>query len=183
LAALQHYNLYILQALHQTGERGALAALQKRSPNWCTSPVLNRPRALRKMSAMTAPTPGAAPSAPPPRWTCRSCNYDHTSSTEVKMTVCAACLTPKARVSFSDVQTIDVVAPANKWPDGERRGMRVKIARDDVDWSKVEKRPENDPEHVLGVALDYDGRAYEVRVLDAYTAWLPRYRFSVVSDS
>ena len=105
------------------------------------------------------------------------------------MTVCAACCTPKAppphrrSVSFSDVQTIDVVAPANKWPDGERRGMRVKIARDDVDWSKVEKRPENDPEHVLGVALDYDGRAYEVRVLDAYTAWLPRYRFSVVSDS
>ena len=45
------------------------------------------------------------------------------------------------------------------------------------------KRPDNDPEHVLGVALDYDGRAYEVRVLDAYTAWLPRYRFSVVSDS
>jgi hypothetical protein len=33
------------------------------------------------------------------------------------------------------------------------------------------------------VALDYDGRAYEVRVLDAYTAWLPRYRFSVVADS
>ena len=102
------------------------------------------------------------------------------------MTVCAACLTPKARVSFSDVQTIDVVAPANKWPDGERRGMRVKIARDDVDWSKVvqQKRPEDiDGPHVLGVALDYDGRAYEVRVLDAYTAWLPRYRFSVVSDS
>ena len=99
------------------------------------------------------------------------------------MTVCAACLTPKARVSFSDVQTIDVVAPANKWPDGERRGMRVKIARDDVDWSRVLKRPDNDPEHVLGVAHDYDGRAYAVRVLDAYTAWLPRYRFSVVSDS
>ena len=99
------------------------------------------------------------------------------------MTVCAACCTPKARVSFSDVQTIDVVAPANKWPAGERRGMRVKIARDDVDWARVPKRPDNDPEHVLGVALDYDGRAYEVRVLDAYTAWLPRYRFSVVSDS
>ena len=98
------------------------------------------------------------------------------------MTVCAACLTPKARVSFSDVQTIDVVAPASKWPAGERRGMRVKIARDDVDWSRVPKRPDNE-EHVLGVALDYDGRAYEVRVLDAYTAWLPRYRFSVVSDS
>ena len=105
------------------------------------------------------------------------------------MTVCAACCTPKAppphrrSVSFSDVQTIDVVAPANKWPAGERRGMRVKIARDDVDWSRVLKRLDNDPEHVLGVALDYDGRAYEVRVLDAYTAWLPRYRFSVVSYS
>ena len=144
---------------------------------------------MRKMSAMATTTPGAAPSAPPPRWTCRSCNYDHTSSTEVKMTVCAACCTPKPpsphrrSVSFSDVQTIDVVAPANKWPAGERRGMRVKIARDDVDWSRVLKRLDNDPEHVLGVALDYDGRAYEVRVLDAYTAWLPRYRFSVVSDN
>ena len=105
------------------------------------------------------------------------------------MTVCAACCTPKAppphrrSVSFSDVQTIDVVAPANKWPAGERRGMRVKIARDDVDWSKVLNRTDDDGPHVLGVALDYDGRAYEVRVLDAYTAWLPRYRFSVVSDS
>ena len=99
------------------------------------------------------------------------------------MTVCAACLTPKARVSFSDVQTIDVVAPANKWPAGERRGMAVKIARDDVDWAKVLKRPDDNEPHVLGVALDYDGRAYEVRVLDAYTAWLPRYRFSVVSDN
>ena len=106
------------------------------------------------------------------------------------MTVCAACCTPKAppphrrSVSFSDVDTIDVVEPANEWPDAERRGMRVKIARDDVDWSKVvqQKRPDND-EFVPGVALDYDGRAYEVRVLDAYTAWLPRYRFSVVSDS
>ena len=142
------------------------------------------------MSTQILREPEAAPSTKlPTRWTCRSCNYDHTSSTEVAMTVCAACLTPKAppphrrSVSFSDVQTIDVVAPANKWPDGERRGMRVKIARDDVDWSRVPKRPDNCPEHVLGVALDYDGRAYEVRVLDAYTAWLPRYRFSVVSDN
>ena len=105
------------------------------------------------------------------------------------MAVCAACCTPKAppphrrSVSFSDVDTIDVVEPANEWPDAERRGMRVKLARDDVDWSKVQKRPDDNEPHVLGVALDYDGRAYEVRVLDAYTAWLPRYRFSVVSDS
>ena len=133
--------------------------------------------------------PEAASKTPPPRWTCRSCNYDHTSQSEALMTVCAACCTPKAppphrrSVSFSDVETVDTIEPANKWPDGERRGMRVKIARDDVDWSRVPKRPDNDPEHVLGVALDYDGRAYEVRVLDAYTAWLPRYRFSVVSDS
>ena len=109
------------------------------------------------------------------------------------MTVCAACCTPKAppphrrSVSFSNVATVDTIEPAtSKWPAGEHRGMRVKIARDDVDWSKVvqQKRPEDiDGPHVLGVALDYDGRAYEVRVLDAYTAWLPRYRFSVVSDS
>ena len=108
------------------------------------------------------------------------------------MTVCAACCTPKAppahrrSVSFSDVDTIETIEPSTSWPDAERRGMRVKIARDDVDWSKVvqQKRPEDiDGPHVLGVALDYDGRAYEVRVLDAYTAWLPRYRFSVVSDS
>ena len=107
------------------------------------------------------------------------------------MTVCAACLTPKAppphrrSVSFSDVETVDTIEPAaNAWPDAERRGMRVKLARDDVDWAKVQKRPEDiDGPHVLGVALDYDGRAYEVRVLDAYTAWLPRYRFSVVSNS
>ena len=106
------------------------------------------------------------------------------------MTVCAACCTPKSppphrrSVSFSRKVTVDVVEPAtNAWPAGERRGMRVKIARDDVDWSKVLKRPDDDGPHVLGVALDYDGRAYEVRVLDAYTAWLPRYRFSVVSDS
>ena len=141
------------------------------------------------MSTTTTPTPGAAPATAPLRWTCRSCNYDHTSQSEALMTVCAACCTPKAppphrrSVSFSDVETVDTIEPANKWPDGERRGMRVKIARDDVDWSRVPKRPDNDPEHVLGVALDYDGRAYEVRVLDAYTAWLPRYRFSVVSDS
>jgi hypothetical protein len=141
------------------------------------------------MSEIMARQPEAASKTPPPRWTCRSCNYDHTSQSEALMTVCAACCTPKAlpphrrSVSFSDVQTIDVVAPANKWPDGEHRGMRVKIARDDVDWSKVLKRPDDDGPHVLGVALDYDGRAYEVRVLDAYTAWLPRYRFSVVSDS
>ena len=44
------------------------------------------------------------------------------------MTVCAACCTPKAppphrrSVSFSDVDTIDVVEPANEWPDAERRG-------------------------------------------------------------
>ena len=109
------------------------------------------------------------------------------------MTVCAACCTPKAppphrrSVSFSDVDTIETIEPStDEWPDAERRGMRVKIARDDVDWAKVvqQKRPEDiDGPHVLGVALDYDGRAYEVRVLDAYTAWLPRYRFSVVSDS
>ena len=137
--------------------------------------------------------PEAASKTTPPRWTCRSCNYDHTSQSEVAMTVCAACCTPKAppphrrSVSFSDVETVDTIEPAaNDWPDAERRGMRVKIARDDVDWSKVvqQKRPEDiDGPHVLGVALDYDGRAYEVRVLDAYTAWLPRYRFSVVSDS
>ena len=137
---------------------------------------------------MTTREPEAAPSTAPQRWTCRSCNYDHTSQSEALMTVCAACCTPKAppphrrSVSFCDVQTIDVVAPANKWPAGERRGMRVKIARDDVDWARVPKRPDND-EYAFGVALDYDGRAYEVRVLDAYTAWLPRYRFSVVSDS
>ena len=106
------------------------------------------------------------------------------------MTVCAACSTPRAppphrrSVSFSDVDTIETIEPSTSWPDAERRGMRVKIARDDVDWAKVQKRPENiDGPHVLGVALDYDGRAYEVRVLDAYTAWLPRYRFSVVADS
>ena len=106
------------------------------------------------------------------------------------MTVCAACSTPKAppphrrSVSFSDVETVDTIEPAtNDWPDAERRGMRVKIARDDVDWSKVPTKLDNDGPHVLGVALDYDGRAYEVRVLDAYTAWLPRYRFSVVADS
>ena len=105
------------------------------------------------------------------------------------MTVCAACCTPKAppahrrSVSFSDVDTIETIEPSTSWPDAERRGMRVKIARDDVDWSKVPKRPDHDGPHVLGVALDYDGRAYAVRVLDAYTAWLPRYRFSVVSDS
>ena len=140
---------------------------------------------------MTTPTQGALPSTAPQRWTCRSCNYDHTSSTEVAMTACAACQTPKTpthrrSVSFSDVETVDAVEPASNWPDAERRGMRVKIARDDVDWAKVvqQKRPEDiDGPHVLGVALDYDGRAYEVKVLDAYTAWLPRYRFSVVSDS
>jgi hypothetical protein len=137
----------------------------------------------------TTPAPGAAPSAAPPRWTCRSCNYDHTSQSEALMTVCAACCTPKAppphrrSVSFSDVETVDTIEPANAWPDAERRGMRVKISRDDVDWSKVPTKLDNDGPHVLGVALDYDGRAYEVRVLDAYTAWLPRYRFSVVSDS
>jgi hypothetical protein len=143
------------------------------------------------MSATTTPTPGAAPATAPLRWTCRSCNYDHTSQSEALMTVCAACLTPKAppphrrSVSFSDVETVDTIEPAaNAWPDAERRGMRVKLARDDVDWAKVQKRPEDiDGPHVLGVALDYDGRAYEVRVLDAYTAWLPRYRFSVVADS
>ena len=145
------------------------------------------------MNATTTSTPGAAPSAPTPRWTCRSCNYDHTSSTEVAMTVCAACCTPKApspphrrSVSFSDVDTIETIEPStSNWPDAERRGMRVKIARDDVDWAKVvqQKRPDHDGPHVLGVALDYDGRAYEVCVLDAYTAWLPRYRFSVVADS
>ena len=140
---------------------------------------------------MTTREPEAAPSTAPQRWTCRSCNYDHTSQSEALMTVCAACSTPKAppphrrSVSFSDVETVDTIEPAtDAWPDAEHRGMRVKIARDDIDWSKVSgKRPDDDGPHVLGVALDYDGRAYEVRVLDAYTAWLPRYRFSVVSDS
>ena len=82
-----------------------------------------------------------------PRWTCWSCNYDRTSQSEALMTVCAACCTPKApspphrrSVSFSDVETVDTIEPANGGPDAERRGMRVKIARDDVDWSQVEKR-------------------------------------------
>ena len=72
-------------------------------------------RNARAMSATTTPTPGAAPPTTPPRWTCRSCNYDHTSQSEVAMTVCATCCTPKAppahrrSVSFSDVETVDTI--------------------------------------------------------------------------
>ena len=78
--------------------------------------------------------------------------------------------------------------PDLDWIADDRTGLTFNDATSavfamDVDWSKVEKRPDDNEPHVLGVALDYDGRAYEVRVLDAYTAWLPRYRFSVVSDS
>ena len=95
------------------------------------------------MSATTTPTPGAAP-ATALRWTRRSCNYDHTSQSEALMTVCAACLTPKApprrrSVSFSDVETATLSSPPPTRPDAERRGMRVKLARDDVDWAKVRR--------------------------------------------
>ena len=119
---------------------------------------------------MTVCAACCTPKAPPPHR--RSVSFSDVAKIDVVEPAASKwpAVEHRRSVSFSDVETVDTIEPANKWPDGERRGMRVKIARDDVDWSRVPKRPDNDPEHVLGVALDYDGRAYEVRVLDAYTA-------------
>ena len=132
---------------------------------------------------MTVCAACCTPKAPPPHR--RSVSFSDVAKIDVVEPAASKwpAVEHRRSVSFSDVETVDTIEPANKWPAGERRGMRVKIARDDVDWSKVPKRPDDNEPHVLGVALDYDGRAYAVRVLDAYTAWLPRYRFSVVSDS